>query len=73
VAWHNAALPVIRSVWDYHLQPERFTRWLGHVSAVTTMLNPPHLVAWNMHKRYLMQLAAPSPPPGQRTPLGVHA
>jgi glutathione synthase/RimK-type ligase-like ATP-grasp enzyme len=58
VAWHNAALCVIRSVWDYHLQPERFIRWLSHASTVTTVLNPPRLVAWNMHKRYLMQLAA---------------
>jgi hypothetical protein len=58
VDWTDAAACVIRSVWDYHLEPERFTRWLGRVGSVTTVLNPPRLVAWNMHKRYLRQLAA---------------
>ncbi|MFC7546908.1 RimK family alpha-L-glutamate ligase [Plantactinospora sp. GCM10030261] len=58
VPWHDAAVCVIRSVWDYHLHPERFIRWLSQVSTVTTVLNPPRLVAWNTHKRYLIGLAA---------------
>ncbi|MET8122481.1 hypothetical protein [Micromonospora sp. NPDC005189] len=58
VAWHSATACVIRSVWDYHLHPERFIRWLDQASKVTTVLNPPRLVTWNLHKRYLIGLAA---------------
>lgn len=58
VDWAGAVACLIRSVWDYHLQPERFARWLDHVSSVTTVLNQPRLITWNMHKRYLRQLAA---------------
>lgn len=58
VDWAGSAVCVVRSVWDYHLKPTLFRRWLTAVGEVTTLLNPPSLMAWNIHKRYLMQLAA---------------
>src|SRR5215472_3475386 len=58
VDWAAADVCLVRSVWDYHELPEQFARWLARVSSVTTVLNQPRLITWNMHKRYLRQLAA---------------
>lgn len=58
VDWAGAAVCVIRSVWDYHLYPDRFRSWLTTVVASSTVVNPARLIRWNMHKRYLRQLAA---------------
>lgn len=62
VDWSKAAVCMVRSVWDYHLQPDRFRRWIATASAVSTLINPPALLTWNMHKRYLRQLAAQGVP-----------
>lgn len=58
VDWAGAGVCVIRSVWDYHLYPDRFRSWLTTVAAISTVVNPARIVRWNMHKRYLRQLAA---------------
>jgi hypothetical protein len=57
IDWSAASACVIRSVWDYHLQPQRFRSWLRATASRTVLLNPPELVAWNMHKQYLRELA----------------
>lgn len=50
---------VIRSCWDYHLNLEEFTGWLAAVQeAGIPTLNPVRLLHWNLHKRYLLDLAA---------------
>ncbi|HYC52313.1 MAG TPA: hypothetical protein VEB19_14470 [Gemmatimonadaceae bacterium] len=49
---------VLRSTWDYHLRVAEFERWLTHVEAANVPLwNPVALVRWNLHKRYLCELA----------------
>ena len=64
VVWHDRAvvwsafdLLVLRSPWDYPERMGELTAWLAHVEAVTTVLNPPALVRWNLDKRYLARLA----------------
>ena len=47
---------VIRSVWDYHLQPERFLDWIDNVAERAVVLNPPEIIHWNADKRYLFDL-----------------
>lgn len=61
--WHDEAvdwaafdLLVLRSPWDYAGRPAQFEAWLERVGALTTVLNDPVLVRWNMDKRYLAQL-----------------
>lgn len=50
---------VLRSNWDYHLDPDRFVTWLDGVEhAGGAVWNPPRLVRWNVSKRYLLDLAA---------------
>jgi len=47
---------VLRSCWDYHLQPDAFARWID--SLQVPLFNPRDVVRWNMHKSYLLDLAA---------------
>ncbi|MBB5832835.1 ATP-grasp domain-containing protein [Brachybacterium aquaticum] len=63
VVWHDAGVDwsaydvaVLRSPWDYLERGEEWEAWLDRASAVTTVLNDPALVRWNMDKRYLDQL-----------------
>jgi glutathione synthase/RimK-type ligase-like ATP-grasp enzyme len=58
VDWDRCDAVVIRSCWDYHLKPEAFRGWLERVAAGgRPVLNRPALVLWNMHKRYLLDVA----------------
>ncbi|HEX7937615.1 MAG TPA: hypothetical protein VF483_01415, partial [Gemmatimonadaceae bacterium] len=58
VRWSEFRTLVLRSPWNYHLKPADFTRWLGAIeSAGVTLWNPFSVVRWNMHKRYLRELA----------------
>lgn len=57
VDWSSFDCAVIRSTWDYHLHPERFSRWIDRVAHATTLFNQPELLQWNLHKRYLLDLA----------------
>src|SRR5581483_9881154 len=50
---------VLRSNWDYHLEPDAFLAWLDGIErAGVRLFNPPALVRWNVSKRYLLALAA---------------
>jgi glutathione synthase/RimK-type ligase-like ATP-grasp enzyme len=50
---------VLRSNWEYHLDPDRFRAWLdGLERAGARIWNPPDLVRWNLSKRYLEALHA---------------
>lgn len=51
------ALLVLRSAWNYHLDPPRFLGWLSAVAARCTLCNARDVVRWNLHKRYLIELA----------------
>lgn len=65
VVWHDPAsdwsgydLLVLRSPWDYPARLPEFLAWLALPAVATRLLNPADLVAWNLDKRYLGQLAA---------------
>ena len=48
---------MIRSCWDYHLQPERFLAWIQLLDAANIpILNPAPLLRWNANKNYLRDL-----------------
>jgi glutathione synthase/RimK-type ligase-like ATP-grasp enzyme len=50
-------LIVLRSTWNYPEAPQAFLKWLDRTAAATHLLNPPEVVAANVHKRYLLRLA----------------
>lgn len=54
--WSQFRLSVLRSPWDYSLRYDEFLAWLDRVSPKTHLLNPPDVVRWNSHKRYLIEL-----------------
>lgn len=56
VDWSKSGICVVRSTWDYHLQPEKFVQWMCRVNALTTLLNPLELMVWNCRKTYLRDL-----------------
>lgn len=47
---------VLRSVWDYHLDAERFLQWVTSVSQSAIIFNHPDIVRWNSDKRYIFDL-----------------
>lgn len=52
------ATVLIRSTWDYVEHPERFVAWLDHLDEQGAVVhNPTATIRWNMHKRYLTDLA----------------
>ena len=57
--WSAFAAVVIRSCWDYHLQPGKFLNWIQQLEAANIpVFNPAPLVCWNANKSYLRDLDA---------------
>lgn len=53
---------VCRSCWHYYERLEAFLDWLERATREATVLNPPPVIRWNVHKGYLRQLAAAGVP-----------
>lgn len=59
VGWAAFDAALLRSCWEYYRDLERFERLLERLAtAGVTVLNPPDVVRWNVHKTYLRGLAA---------------
>jgi len=57
--WSLYDAVIIRSCWDYHLQPEKFLNWIdGLESARIPIFNSGQMVRWNADKTYLRDLEA---------------
>ena len=54
----SADLVLLRATWNYAQQPARFQAWVDAVGQHTALWNPPAIVRWNLHKRYLLELGA---------------
>jgi glutathione synthase/RimK-type ligase-like ATP-grasp enzyme len=62
VQWPDFDCVVIRSTWTYYMDPGRFLDWVAAVSGKIRIINRPSLIRWNIHKRYLCELAASGMP-----------
>ena len=58
VVWGEAGVTVVRSTWDYWDHWDAFLAWADQVAKVSRLLNPPSILKWNSHKRYLLDLEA---------------
>jgi len=65
VAWDDPAadwdapIPtLLRTPWNYPLAPAAFLAWLDRAAAAAPLINPLDVVRDNLHKRYLLALAA---------------
>lgn len=56
--WDAPIPTVLRSTWNYPLAPDGFLAWLDRAAAAGPVINPPDIVRGNLHKRYLLDLAA---------------
>ncbi|MEM7310679.1 MAG: hypothetical protein AAF682_28660 [Planctomycetota bacterium] len=73
VDWSDFDLIVLRSCWDYDLDPAGFLRWLAQLEAARAPLwNPPRVATWNVDKRHLLELERAGVPiiPTLRAPAG---
>ena len=65
---------LLRSNWEYHLDPDGFRAWLDALERGGARIwNPPDLVRWNLSKRYLEALRAAGVPTVPTVFLEAHA
>lgn len=62
VDWATFDLVVLRTPWDYVGRFDEFRTWMRRAADLTKVLNPPAIVEWNLHKRYLFDLEAAAVP-----------
>jgi hypothetical protein len=53
VDWSRFDSVVLRSTWNYYLDPEAFTAWVDRVAGVCTLWNPADVILGNLDKHYL--------------------
>lgn len=58
VRWDAFDCAVVRSTWNYVGQFRAFREWIDRVDGATRLVNPRAAMLWNLHKRYLAELAA---------------
>ena len=56
--WSKVDRAVLRSPWDYYKRFDSFLEWLARTEKQTVVVNPPDVVRWNAHKRYMTELEA---------------
>ncbi|HYV51635.1 MAG TPA: hypothetical protein VE910_07005 [Dongiaceae bacterium] len=52
----SADLIVLRSTWNYYLDPAGFLDWAERAGRAAPLLNPLDVIFWNHDKRYLLEL-----------------
>jgi hypothetical protein len=62
VDWAAFDVIVLRTTWDAVYTPDAFVAWARRCSAVSPLWNGAPVVAWNIHKRYLLELEAAGVP-----------
>lgn len=60
--WPGYDLVVLRETWDYPPKLASFLAWVDSLAMSTAVVNPPAVVRWNHHKRYLQDLASAGVP-----------
>lgn len=59
VDWSSYDAVLFRSCWEYHTDPDQFETLVAELSAAdVAVYNPTAAIKWNMHKSYLLELAA---------------
>lgn len=58
VDWDAPVPTILRSTWNYALDVIGFLAWIDRVALAAPLWNPPEIIRANLHKRYLLELAA---------------
>jgi glutathione synthase/RimK-type ligase-like ATP-grasp enzyme len=56
VDWARFDVAVVRTTWDYVDRREEFLDWAEATARLVALHNPPHVLRWNTHKGYLLEL-----------------
>ena len=56
--WEEFDAALVRSTWNYVARFREFRAWIDRVAEATRLVNPRNTILWNLHKRYLAELAA---------------
>ncbi|CAD5119807.1 DgyrCDS8391 [Dimorphilus gyrociliatus] len=55
--WEEYCAVIVRTTWDYFVQPKEFKEWLTKLNSLNIKLfNPYQILLWNMEKTYLDDL-----------------
>ncbi len=57
-SWDAPGATVVRSTWNYAQDVAAYRRWIDRVAAAGPVFNPREVIVDNLHKRYLLALAA---------------
>lgn len=57
VDWASFDAAIVRSTWNYVARLREFRAWLDRAGTATRLVNPLPAMLWNLHKRYLADLA----------------
>lgn len=52
----RARATLLRATWNYPDRPRDFLAWIDRTAVASALWNPAHVVKWNVHKRYLLEL-----------------
>jgi hypothetical protein len=55
--WGRTRMALVRSPWDYFKRFREFMAWVDRAAEATRLENPLPVLAWNLDKRYLVELA----------------
>jgi hypothetical protein len=58
IDWRSFGAVVVRSTWNYIQHFDAYVAWIDRVSQCTRLLNSRETLLWNLHKRYLLELAS---------------
>jgi len=54
--WKTVRVSIFRTTWDYFERLDEFLVWFQKTRHLTTFLNTPQLIEWNLNKSYLWDL-----------------
>jgi hypothetical protein len=54
--WSSSNFIIFRAIWDYFHRYLEFEPWLNKVQTITSVINPPEIIEWNIDKHYLLDL-----------------
>ena len=57
IDWTRYDAALVRSTWNYVARFAEFERWLARAASSTRLVNPLGAIRWNLHKRYLVEMA----------------
>ncbi len=62
IDWASAELVLIRTPWNYVAHHAEFLAWAQRTAQIVPMQNAIEIIAWNIHKSYLLDLQAKGVP-----------